>query len=115
MELQMQKGDYLPDGAGDFLKATGQDALLQRALFKLTARRGGFAPWPELGSRLYLLAREKPGARLAAAYQYTVEALEDETELTVEAVDLEELGEGLFRMQVQLSSQGSSYTMELEF
>ena len=63
MELQIQNGDYVPDGLGGFRRLTGGEALLQRVLFRLVPRRGAFPFMPELGSRLYLVLREKPAAR----------------------------------------------------
>lgn len=60
MELRLEQGDYVPNGAGGFQRLEGAEALLQRVLFRLTARRGQFPFLPELGSRLYQLGREKP-------------------------------------------------------
>ena len=79
MELQIQNGDYVPDGLGGFRRLTGGEALLQRVLFRLVPRRGAFPFMPELGSRLYLVLREKPAARQALAEQYVAEALAGET------------------------------------
>ena len=53
MELRLEQGDYVPNGAGGFQRLEGAEALLQRVLFRLTARRGQFPFLPELGSRLY--------------------------------------------------------------
>lgn len=39
---QLREGDYRPDGAGGFALATGGAGVLERVLFLLTARRGGF-------------------------------------------------------------------------
>ena len=61
MELMLRDGDYVPDGAGGLRTVEGADALLQQVLFRLQARRGGLPFLPELGSRLYLLTREKAG------------------------------------------------------
>ena len=60
---QLREGDYRPDGAGGFALATGGAGVLERVLFLLTARRGGFPLLPEVGSRLYLLSRARPSAR----------------------------------------------------
>ena len=62
--------------------------VLARVLFRLTARRGALPFLPRLGSRLHLVLREKPSARLAAARQYVAEALEDETQVRVTDVQL---------------------------
>ena len=73
----------MPDGAGGLQRVDGTEELLQRVLFLLTARRGGFAPLPMLGSRLHLLGREKPGNRQAAAKKFAAEALDGEKDVTV--------------------------------
>ena len=59
MELKLRDGDYVPDGAGGFVRCAGAEGVLQRALFLLTCRRGAFALLPDVGSRLYTLAGEK--------------------------------------------------------
>ena len=51
MELMVRDGDYVPDGAGGFLRAEGSQELLQRVLWKLSIRRGSFPLLPDLGSR----------------------------------------------------------------
>ena len=58
MEIKIQNGDYVPDGLGGVVRLSGAEALLERILFRLTARRGGLPPLPALGSRLHLLGRE---------------------------------------------------------
>ena len=88
MELMVRGGDYLPDGRGGFRRAEGDDELLQRVLWKLSVRRGSFPFLPELGSRLYLLGREKPSLRQALARQYAAEALADEEGLSVTGAEL---------------------------
>ena len=51
MELRIQNGDYVPDGLGGAVRCQGADALLERVLFRLTARRGGLPLLPRLPSR----------------------------------------------------------------
>lgn len=88
---RLRGGDYCPDGAGGFLQESGAAEALERALFLLTVRRGSFPLLPELGSRLYLLRREKPSAREALGAGYAAEALagEDDLEVTGTAWDEE--------------------------
>lgn len=108
-ELMIRDGDYVPDGKGGLARAEGNDAILQRVLWKLTLRRGSFPFLPDLGSRLYLLTREKPGNRLAMAKQYVQEALEGEDCLEVTGVELtEENGIGL--LKVELTYEGTTMT-----
>lgn len=87
MELKIRNGDYIADGIGGEQRADGAEALLERALFRLSVRRGSFPFLPELGSELYRLGHEKPSARAAAAKLYTAAALAEETALTVEGVE----------------------------
>ena len=54
MEMRLVDGRYVPDDFGGFETVTGAEETLERALYKLKARRGGFALMPELGSRLWL-------------------------------------------------------------
>ena len=66
------------NGAGGFEQAVGREEVLERVRFKLTVRRGSFPFLPQLGSRLYLLPREKASARQAVGAAYVAEALAGE-------------------------------------
>ncbi len=46
MEAKLFNGDYIPDGLGGVARCKGADALLERVLFRLTARRGQFPRLP---------------------------------------------------------------------
>lgn len=113
MELMLRDGDYVPDGVGGLRRAGGQEALLQRVLFRLTARRGTFPFWEELGSRLWRLGQIPAAGRQAAAKQYVAEALADEAGLTVEDVALTEDG-GAAALRVELGYEGGTLAVELE-
>lgn len=80
---KLRNGDYCPDGKGSFETADGAEEVLERALFQLTARRGSFPLLPDLGSRIYLLSREKESARQAVGASYAAEALAGEPGLQV--------------------------------
>lgn len=112
MELLIRDGDYVPDGRGGLRRAQGTEELLQRVLFKLSARRGSFPLLPELGSRLYLLTREKPSAWAGMARQYAAEALQGE-ELTVAGVSAVPR-EGGIELTVELEYRGESLSLTLE-
>ena len=107
-ELLLRDGDYVPDGQGGLRRAEGTDGLLQRVLFQLSARRGSFPFLPELGSRLYRLTQEKPGARAALAREYAAEALAEESELEVTGVEVEELEGDRLRVHVRLDWNGEA-------
>jgi len=89
MELKINGGDYVADGVGGTVRVKGRDALLQRVLFRLTARRGGFPFLEDLGSTLYALGGEAPSHRQSAAEAAVAQALAEEKNLRVEQVGLE--------------------------
>lgn len=105
MELELKNGDYLADGVGGLRRVQGREALLQRVLFRLTARRGSFPFWEELGSRLWALGRVSAPERQAAARQYVAEALSEEP-VTVEDVTLEQNGDGAALVTAWLRYEG---------
>lgn len=112
MELKLVDGDYQADGAGALVRLSGREALLARVLFRLSARRGGFAPLPEMGSRLHLLWREKPSLREGAARQYVAEALEDEP-VQVTAVTLTPQADGRAELRVTLRAEEGEAQLRL--
>ena len=112
MAMRLVDGNYIPDGWGGFETVTGAEEILNRNLYKLTVRRGGFAPFPELGSRLYLLGREKPSGRVSAAKQYVMEALADE-EVTLEDVKVLEQDDGVLQVTVELVFNGEKRTLDI--
>lgn len=112
MEARIHDGDYIPDGLGGVVRCQGADALLERVLFRLTARRGGLPPLPRLGSRLYLLAREPAAQRLSAARQYVAEALAEEP-VSVTDVTLSPESPDRIRMKVSLDYEGTEMAVSL--
>ena len=111
MSLLLRNGDYEPDECGGFLRAAGADELLERVLFRLQARRGGFALLPNLGSRLYALSGEKAARRAALAKQYVEEALAEEADLRVESVLWDERN-GLVEANLRLRDETLSLRLE---
>ena len=114
MELKLQNGDYVPDRVGGLQRVEGKEALLQRVLFRLTARRGTFPFLPELGSRLWQLGQLPAARRQSAAEQYVAEALAAEPGLTVEQVILTESGGGRAQVTVGLTWQGEALSVTVE-
>ena len=106
MGLCLRDGDYVPDGRGGLRRAEGREALLDRALFRLTARRGTFPFLPELGSRLWQLGQVPADGRQSAAEQYVAEALAGEAGLSVEEVTVTERGGGRADVTAELTWQG---------
>lgn len=56
--LRMKNGDYVPKGSG-LETVSGSEAVLQRVLLRLTARRGAFPFMESFGSRLWTLGQLK--------------------------------------------------------
>ena len=108
----LRNGDYVPNGAGGFLRADGAEGLLNEALFRLGCRTGGFALIPGLGSELYLLGREKPSARNMVARQYAQDALEG-LAVTVEDVEVTMLENGIARVLVTMTAEGETVSVEV--
>ncbi len=113
MEIKIQNGDYVPDGLGGVVRLSGAEALLERILFRLTARRGGLPPLPALGSRLHLLGREPASQRLSAARQYVAEALTEE-DVTVTDVTLAPKDGGRMNLTVFLTYEGEALSVTLD-
>ena len=86
MELKLRSGAYVLSDAGLPETVRGAEETLQRALMRLSARRGSFAPAPDYGSRLYTLGTLKPSQRPVAARLFVTEALAGETGIGVEDV-----------------------------
>lgn len=103
MALKIRKGDYVVGTDGRLETTQGGEAVLQRVLFRLIARRGTLPMRPELGSRLYLLGRSPAGQREALARQYVAEALAEEDGLAVTGVTLSPEGS----LRVELNWQGA--------
>ena len=89
MEMKFVDGDYVHDGCGGFETVSGAGEVLNRVLFKLSARRGGFELMPELGSRLYTLFSCKGSMLESLAREYILEAVSGEQGLTLTSVELE--------------------------
>ena len=111
MELKLVNGDYVPDNMGGFMKVSGTEEKIQRILYKLQGRRGGFSPMPDLGSRLCELINEKKSNREAAAEQYINEALVNE-DVTVNDVSVYESDGGLI-VNVRMTYNGESAEFNL--
>lgn len=113
MENLLREGDYVPDGFGGFVRLQGQEALLQRALFKMNVRRGSFPFLPQLGSRFHDLGREKPEARNIAARQYASEALSG-MGLRVRDAVVTPADDDHARVEVRMELAGSSASVEVQ-
>ena len=111
MALTISDGDYVARNGG-LRRAEGQEALLQRVLFKLTVHRGSFPFREDLGSRLWQLGRLPAAAQKGAAEQYVAEALADE-ELTVRSVSLSAGVDGTMELTAVLLTADGQLNVDL--
>ena len=93
MTALLRTGDYCPDGMGGFRQAWGSFPLL-----------------PQVGSRRYLLGREKPAARGTVGAGYAAEALAEVPDLQVTGATWDEGGQ---RLHVELKWKGAPLTAEV--
>lgn len=91
----------------------GAEAVLQRLTLRLTTRLGSLHFAPEFGSRLYLLPREKPSARLALARAYVQEAVAEEREVYLDSVDFVQTGDRA-ALTAAFTWQGETLQLTLE-
>ena len=114
MEMKLVDGDYVPDSGGSgFETVSDCEETLARVLYKLTARRGAFPFFPTLGSRMWMLCREKRSSRQSAARQYAAEALSDEDGIRIEDVTVTEKNDGL-TVHAEIGYEGATYALTLE-
>ena len=113
MELALRNGDYLSDGTGGLRRVQGKEAVLQRVLFRLTAKRGSFPFWEDLGSCLWQLGQLPMAARQAAAKQYVTEALAGERGVHVEQVTLVQTGDRA-ELTAKMTWQGEALSVTVE-
>ena len=109
--LALVNRDYAAKGNG-LAAVSGKEAVLQRVLMKLMARRGQFPFLEDFGSRLWTLGQLSPVERQAAAEQYVAEALADEVGLKVDSVTLADSG-GTAKLTVAATVEGTQLTAEV--
>lgn len=107
MDMQLENGDYVPGPGGALQRVQGDQALLQRARFRLQAQRGAFAYDPAFGSELYRLTPELPGAD-QAALALARQALAPLAQVRATAAHVTQTG-----ASVSLEIHGQTYTVEV--
>ena len=92
MELKIRNGDYVALENGGMEMVEGSAELIQRVLYRLTARREGFPFIPTLAVR---------------------EALHEEEDLDVTGVTLDNAAQGLYTLRVALQYKGDPIEVAL--
>lgn len=100
------------DGRGFPTAVDGAMALVQRALIRLSVRRGSFAADPELGSALHTLGLVPPEQRDAMALSLARQALAPIQEVSAETAACVRDGEAL-RLTFGLRVSGEKRTVEV--
>ena len=113
MELKIRNGDYVALENGGMETVDGSAELIQRVLYRLTARREGFPFIPTLGSTLHQLGRVSARERTSAAEAAVREALREEAELDVAGVTLENAAQGLYTLRIALRYKGDPIEVAL--
>lgn len=105
MDTAINNGDFLLDSRNLPFTISGVEEILQRALMRLTIKKGSFIYDPNIGSKLYTL-KASSGNIQAKALCLVREALSDMTQVIVDnvSVNLTNNGENL-DLNVYLSIQ----------
>lgn len=113
IDTLLSRGDHAVDSRGIPVALTGQRELIQRALLRLTLKKGSFANDPSLGSELYKLCEIHGGDLSRMAQSYAQEALISMPEVTVSGVELKQQN-NMLRLYVNLSVSENKYQLEVD-
>lgn len=106
-------GDHSADSRGIPVAIEGEREIIQRALMRLTIKKGSFPLDLELGSELYRLASVRGGDLARIALGYAQEALLPMPEVSVTGVRVEQISDDALRLYVALLISGQSYQLEV--
>lgn len=113
MDTLLENGDMKRGAHGMPELAGGARELVQRAMIRLSVRRGSFAPDSTLGSELYTLGALPARGLDAAALNLVRQALLPLAGVTVTGASCLRLGDSL-RLRVALLAAGEAKTLEME-
>lgn len=107
MDTLLVNGDFQTDSFGHPVTVSGNQELLQRALIRLSVKRGAFAPDPSLGSRFDRLSAPYGKKLDEEALLYAREALMELPEVQVLSarVTAQEDGSSLIFVRVKAMGQ----------
>lgn len=114
MDTLLAGGDHHRDSRGLPLAITGEREIIQRALIRLTVRRGSFPQDPALGSELHRLRGAKTGTLAQLALSYVQDALAPMREVCVTRVGATRTGRDTLRVEAVLTQNGTAYPLEVE-
>lgn len=93
MDTAISKGDFLLDSSGLPISISGVQEILQRAIIRLTAKKGSFIYDTNLGSDLYKLKAGAANVK-SDALNMVKEALKPLTNVSVENISTEFFNSG---------------------
>ena len=112
MDTLLENGEHVQGATGLPITISGGQATRQRLMIRLAADRGKFAPYPQLGSRLFEIKNLPEHERERAAFDYAVQALLPER-ARVEEVVLGRDTSGRLWVSVIASLAGQEYRLEV--
>ena len=115
MDTAINKGDFLLDSSGLPISISGVQEILQRAIIRLTVRKGSFVYDTDLGSNLYKLKAGSANIK-SEALNMLKEALKPMSNIFVENVSTEFVNSGEnLRLNVIISINNKREEVEVVF
>lgn len=114
MDTLLVGGDHFLNHRGLPAAVTGTAELAQRALIRLSVRRGAFPLDPGLGSELHRLRGAKSEALPRLALAYAREALAPMAGVTVEGVTVARQDRDALTVLVRIACEGQTEQLEVE-
>lgn len=112
MDFLLLDGDMAADYNGDMQSVKGLKEILQRAMIRLTVKKGSFAYQSDLGSELYHLDLYRIDDFLL--FSYVSEALKEIQEITVMEVEKKiDYEEKVLYLTVYLKVSGEDAILEI--
>ncbi len=114
IDTLLVNGDHFTDGRGIPVTLSGERELIQRALLRLTIKKGSFKEDEKLGSELHKLCGSKSRDLAKLAESYAQEALLPMPEIFVSSVTLEQKDMDILRLNVELATAQNQYKLEVD-
>ncbi len=115
MDFNISNGDYNLTPSGHIERVSGDEDIKQRILIRLVIRKGSFVYDEDLGSELYKLYREKRSNIPNMAKQYVIDALEPETDISVQDVSVIWMSSNEIQISIEvLDFEGNTIEVEVK-
>lgn len=114
MDTLLVSGDHFTDSRRLPVAVTGERELIQRALLRLSIKKGSFKEDPSLGSELYKLKGFHGENLERLAQSYAQEALLPMPEISVSSVALERAEPDKLRLYINILNVNKSYRLEVD-